>query len=222
MTETANPASPALMRPAIEEVLAQADAIDAAWAEIIRETGDHPPIKAWEADDDARRDLAAAAVAVLRDLMTRVDDGLPVLLAGPRPPDPELIVMVCSELDGDDEEEYVVEYPSPYGRQYDEAVFLQIGDVFTVCPHCERVNGGVIEVDRAVRWNTGLLGDPQPESHQIRLADGSWVTQPNPLAGVPTIDIAQQTRGDAETDYFMCGACETAIELPDFIEVNWS
>lgn len=53
----------------IDQILAEADRVDAAWVEAVREAGSADPApKVWEADDDARRVLAHDAVAVLREV----------------------------------------------------------------------------------------------------------------------------------------------------------
>lgn len=68
-----------------------------------------------------------------------------------------------------------------------------------VCPQCKAVNS-VIEVDSCVRWNRAEVR---------RDADGTFV-----------LDIAQG-QSDFQTDGYICGTCNTDVELPDNSETVW-
>lgn len=202
----------------IEDVLARAEQIDASWAEVVAEVGESqcPPAKAWEADDDVRRDLAFTATGVLREVLALVAAGEDIT-AVLRPEAPDLIVMECP----DGAVEYVIEYPSPYGSRYDVAVYLQPGEIFTVCPRCGHVNAGVTEVDRAERRNRGTF-EFEPETHLV-MRDAEQVYEPNPLAGLPVLAVSQtSTGGDFHTERFQCSACDGEVMLPEWIKVDWS
>ncbi|MDP3889857.1 hypothetical protein, partial [Nocardioides sp.] len=58
---------------------------------------------------------------------------------------------------------------------------------------CHTVNGGLVEVDRAERWNEAEV-ETQPDTTTVygSPAGGGWGpigTEPNPLAGLPMLSI---------------------------------
>ncbi|MDP3889855.1 hypothetical protein [Nocardioides sp.] len=128
------------MRSQIQQILDQAATIDAAWAEVIEETGNHPPAKAWEADDEARRDLAASAVQVLHDLLALADKGEPITLT----PEPREVLFMVWDGGPEKAEHEEVTYQSPHGERYNEVTFLEHGATYTVCPWCHTVESPIV------------------------------------------------------------------------------
>lgn len=209
-------------RSQIEEILDLAASIDQSWARVIEETGDHPPVKAWEIDDDARRDLAATATALLKDLLTRADDGELITLGhDPR----EVIFMVWGEGPEEAEPQEITLHCSPCGEQYDEVTVLEEGTIYTVCPWCFAVNGGLVEVDRAERWNRAEI-DCQPTTMKAARGRGgvsrrSFDTVPNPLAGLPLLWIRVDRNADFQPESHHCGRCHQEVLIPEWVESHF-
>ncbi|MFE6508053.1 hypothetical protein ACFVBP_10315 [Nocardioides sp. NPDC057764] len=193
------------IRTRIQDVLTEAAKIDEAWVRADQEGGGCPSPKAWENDDDARRALSYDAIGVLRDLLTLVDKGEPLDLATPAG---ELIFMVW-----DSEEPYE-----------DSDLLLDPGEIYTVCPSCHTVGGEIAELDRAERWNRAELAVQPDLISNYGPQGGEWKYLgeiPNPLAGLPLLAILQGD-GDFHTTGHACGACETEVSLPDWVESTWS
>lgn len=203
------------LRTDILTILADAAEAEEQWRDFLDEADDRPlPPKAWENRDDTLADLAHRAVEVLRDLHDqinrRVDVGVLI-----RQPDPELMVMVW-DGEGSENDEWIIE-------EGGDTAIVQAGECFTVCPRCARVDAGVVEVDRAERWNRARVSEVTQRDTMPAYEAGQHVERPNPLAGLPILDVTQDHRGsDFHTDHYRCPACAGAIRIPVWIKVNWS
>lgn len=210
------------LRPLIDQVLTQADQIEAQWAETNEASDGSPTIRDWQADDDARRDLADSAVEALRAVVDAADRGEPLDLT---PAAPELIFMLW-EADPDEEPVTIVNAESPWAPHCTAVAEIEPGATFTVCPHCSSVDAGVLEIDRGERWNQGEVA-PQPDNvgqYGSLGAGKGWGrigSQPNPLAGLPMLKIWPDKNPDMHTERHDCAACNTEITLPAWLEVEW-
>jgi hypothetical protein len=218
-------ASAVPIRTQIDAVLARATQIEEKRDAMISAIG-HRDVSAveWEANNTAQQGLAAAAVGVLRELVTLVDRGDVAALGQNREPVPELIVMVWDGGRGRDEEVHVEGRTPPLARNYVEANFhLQPGQAFTVCPRCYAVNAEVYEISRGERWdNLELHPTGQPAS-RVTHCDGEPTYVPNPLAGLPMFRTwSDRDGGDFHTDRHQCEECGGEVVLPNWLEVSWS
>jgi hypothetical protein len=195
----------------INQVLERADRIESRWAEALDKWDDGlAPDEVCDADRDARLMLSRDAIAVLRSLITELEAGKEVKLV---PPPPELIFMVWDG--GPDEEPFE-----------DDDVILDHGSTYVVCPACWST-AGVVEVDRCERWNPAEIEIQSDAVYRMApqgdgQGSGAVGTAPNPLAGLPLLLIAQDRDADFHTDHYACGACRMAVELPEWVEVEWS
>lgn len=210
------------LRTLIDQVLATADQIEAQWAEANEASNGSPTIRDWEADDDARRDLADSAVEALRALIDAADRGEPLdLTLAP----PELIFMLW-DAHPDEEPVTIVNAESPWAPTCSTVTEVEPGATFTVCPHCDSVNAPVLEIDRGERWNEAEIV-PQPDQVGVygSLGEGNGYgrtgSQPNPLAGLPMLRIWPDKSPDMHTDRYDCAACNSEITLPHWLEVEW-
>lgn len=192
------------MRTRIQTVLAEADKIDETWARANDDENGAPSAKQWQDDDDARRALSYDAVAILRDLLILTDKGEDLDLAVPAQ---EMLFMEwCSEEEFEDAD-----------------LLLAPHEIYTVCPKCHVVNGGIFEIDTCERWNRSELDTQSDKVGRYGPRNGQWVhlgEVPNPLAGLPLLAIIQGD-GDFHTTGYACGACEAEVTLPEWVESEW-
>lgn len=108
--------------------------------------------------------------------------------------------------------------------------FWRHGSWVVVCPIKGCTGTAFYEVDRAERWNPMRVDQDRPQPDDITEVT-AWdkgrpirtKVRPNPLAGLPVMVTSQGSDGDGyATHHYQCQSCGGEVELPKWLESEWS